>query len=123
MSDHLIGLRRAWIGEADGEARRIDLPTTWDAADLPARLTRSFRTPRIESGNESILLRFEAVPGVVRILLNGVAIGPGPAPGDSAEVEIGHLLSGKNALELHLKADAVPRGMEWGRVALVIRAR
>ena len=118
MPEHLIRLRGAWDWTAPDGPRRVDLPATWPAGLAgPLVLARRFQRPRIDPDREALALRLEAVPGLLRVRLNGVEIG-GPAAG---EIPLGDLPA-RNLLEL----EADPAGLgagPWGAIALVIRAR
>ena len=120
MPDHFIRLRRAWDAKVDGQSLRVDLPATWTSAVVPLELSRRFQRPRLGNPDEAIYLRFEDVPGLVSVFLNGVRIGPTQNPGDWEVAIPQPTLS--NQLLLILDPTLVAEVDGWGKIALVIRS-
>jgi hypothetical protein len=128
MPEHRIRLRGAWEllaqGGWDAPITRRSLPTTWPV-DLagPIRLIRRFGMPPIDPASEALSLEFLAVPGLVRIDLNGVEL-PFPPAGsvDWVVRSVGPLLA-RNTLTLDVelgRTDRPEKAEGWGTIALVI---
>jgi hypothetical protein len=137
VSDHLIRLRGAWESidpdRQDQRRLRLDLPAHWDRATPRLLcLTRWFRRPLIQSSDEVLLLRFEHVPGLTRVWLNGDLIdgctqASEPRSDGPFEIRLPNLAE-RNLLTLDvlLGEDDEPADQcrqAWGEIALVIRPR
>ena len=132
MPEHLIRLRGPWelLDEAavGPEAiRRIDLPIEiLPGSDRPLRLRRRFGRPVRFRPGLACWLRFEDVPGLVQVTLNGEPLATVPGDDvpsiDGSDVPIGSRLLPRNVLELTV-APGPPRqteaGRPWGAIALV----
>jgi hypothetical protein len=128
--EHLIRLRKAWEwckpGIVVSVPERIDLPADpTQFAQGRTRLQRRFGTPAIDPSRESLALRFENVPGLRRVRLNGQPIAQNDPKVGSFEVSLALPLPARNVLELEV--DRIPPQTQeganalWGDIALVIR--
>ena len=124
MPDHAIALRRAWEGRFGEETRRVDLPIDWSTAgEVPSRLSRVFQRPPIDPEREALLIRFESVPGLRSVLLNGRDLGQPAADGTPWECGIDDATPRANRLILGLEPAHFPPDSEWGRISIVVRVR
>jgi hypothetical protein len=131
MTEHEIRLRRAWEGPCspneERSAARIDLPTAWiEKPAGPFALHRNFNLPRDASGQERIVLRLEAVPGLGSLKLNGRFVEiPDPLPA-VLEIELHDRGSARNRLSLCVDPAMWPlplaTDLAWGKIAVVIQA-
>ena len=118
MPEHRIALRLAWDGEGAGTSRRIDLPATWQAGEVPDRLARGFRRPPRIAHDAEVFLEIAEAPGLTSARLDELDLGPilgGATLRFAVPRRIGML-----RLVLELDATSVPLGVTWGHVALVI---
>lgn len=121
MPEHRIQLRRVWHAEVQGASRTVDLPAVWETEPIPDRLARAFHSPRLRDPEESVVLSFEVVAGLVSVSLNGQDLGF-PTGHNSWEVPLSGRLNSMNELVLLLDPHEVPTGEEWGRIAIAIRS-
>jgi hypothetical protein len=85
----------------------------------PVRLERSFRTPPIDPARETVRLRLEAVPGLLRVWLNGEPLHDGPGDCDALDLPLTGRLRDRNLLALEFDPSRAGE-RPWGQVALVI---
>ncbi|QDV33587.1 hypothetical protein [Tautonia plasticadhaerens] len=128
MAEHLIRLRGPWElidpGAPDAEPSRLTLPADrLPRPGGPLRLRRRFGRPARLDGDPSCSIRAEAVPGLLRVRLNGVEL---PRPPDDRpgafQAEVGPLLDLRNLLELEVdpaRSAGAEVGRPWGSIALV----
>src|SRR5438132_951062 len=79
LIEHRIQLRGGWeccaAGLPQSVGRRVTLPIRWSSDDLGRmRLTRRFGRPRLEPGQQELVLQIDQVAGIHSILLNGQPI-------------------------------------------------
>lgn len=130
MPEHLIRLRGPWElidpQAPESQPSRLALPAErLPSTGGPLLLRRRFGRPARIDGRPPCSLRAEAVPGLLRIRLNGVDLprpdaGQGGAAG-AFEAAIGPLLRVRNLLELEVDPGPASRtgaGLPWGSIAL-----
>lgn len=124
MVEHEIRLRGGWVlldrDRPTAAHRIVSLPTRF-ARGSPRRiqLVRRFGRPTHDPESEQVALRLEAVPGLVRLALNGRE----HPVADRLELE-NLALGPRNELVLDVDgADSLGDRDDWGRVALVVTTR
>jgi hypothetical protein len=120
MTEHRIHLRRAWDDDSPHRTR-IDLPTRWAEAAIPARIARSFNAPSGTDPGDIVSLEFAVVPGLISATLNDRALGLVREGGGPVVARLTELRPFGNRLVLTLDAAEARAAESWGEIALVIR--
>ncbi len=114
------------LGESTAQRpERVALPLEgWPAGWGVSKLMRRFQEPTIDARSETLVLRLEAVPGVVEMVLDGEKL---PIQIDAdLPLAIDPEKPCRHTLELMVDPAVIARvgaGGIWGEIALVVQSR
>jgi hypothetical protein len=125
MYPHRIRLRGPWEYEAhdvpvgeESSAGRVIMPCDcWDGPAGRVTFRRRFGYPGRIDSHERVWLVFDAVPTAMRVTVNGTDLG---THGGTLEVDVTHLLGGRNELVADVP-ELAPGSRLWDEAALEVR--